>query len=269
LKIIDAHIHYHPENEHFTRLAEASGHRNTREDLERTFALLGIERAVVMSNHWMPTAEKPYPPFVSYCVGINEQLLQEGGLEESLAQAESHLRQPDCCGVKIYAGYSRIALMDPMLQPFYELAGRLGKPVAFHMGVTASPRGLLKYSQPIALDEVATAYPKLQLVMCHFGNPWLGEAAAVMEKNPNVAADLSGLLIARANLTEYLKVHAGYAELLKTWIAYVENYERFLYGTDWPLANMGDYVRFVQMLIPEKHWEKVFYENARRVYQLN
>ena len=45
-----------------------------------------------------------------------------------------------------------------------------------------------------ALDEVAADHPDTQFVMCHFGNPFLEAAAAVVEKNPNVAADLSGLL---------------------------------------------------------------------------
>ena len=39
-----------------------------------------------------------------------------------------------------------------------------------------------------------------------------------------------------------------------------------MFGTDWPLANYGDYIEAVKWLIPEKEWEKVFYENAKRIY---
>lgn len=39
-----------------------------------------------------------------------------------------------------------------------------------------------------------------------------------------------------------------------------------MFGTDWPLANYGDYIGVVKWLIPEKEWEKVFYENAKRIY---
>ena len=41
--------------------------------------------------------------------------------------------------------------------------------------------------------------------MCHFGNPFLEAAAAVVEKNPNVAADLSGLLEGRVEAAPHLK----------------------------------------------------------------
>ena len=36
--------------------------------------------------------------------------------------------------------------------------------------------------------------PDVQFVMCHIGNPFLQDAIAVLEKNHNVAVDLSGLL---------------------------------------------------------------------------
>ena len=45
----------------------------------------------------------------------------------------------------------------------------------------------------------------VQFVMCHFGNPWLMDAAAVVEKNENVAADLSGLLEGKFDIPEFLE----------------------------------------------------------------
>lgn len=57
--------------------------------------------------------------------------------------------------------------------------------------------------------------------MCHFGNPFLEAAAAVLEKNPNVCADLSGLLEGRADLDRYFVERAGYVGLLRTWMDYL------------------------------------------------
>lgn len=73
------------------------------------------------------------------------------------------------------------------------MAVKYDKPVAIHTGLTATERGLLKYSHPFTLDEAAVKYNKVRFVMCHIGNPFLADAIAVME-NPNVSADLSGLL---------------------------------------------------------------------------
>jgi len=62
---------------------------------------------------------------------------------------------------------------------------------------------------------------------------------------------------------------SGRRPQLKTWISYIGDYERLLYGTDWPLANIGNYIEFIKKIIPERHWEKVFFHNANRIYKLN
>ena len=118
------------------------------------------------------------------------------------------------------------------------------------------------------LDETAADHRRTRFVMCHFGNPFLESAAAVVEKNHNVSADLSGLLEGRVNLEEYFREQAGYVSLLRTWLTAIGQWDDILYGTDWPIVNLGEYIDFVKGLVPEKHWEKVFFHNANRVYGL-
>ena len=183
-------------------------------------------------------------------------------------QVEEHLKRDNCCGVKLYPGYNRIWLSDDCYQPIYDLAARYDKPVAIHMGLTAFSRAHLKYCHPLALDEVAADHPKTRFVMCHFGNPFLESAAAVVEKNPNVATDLSGLLEGRVDLDEYFRVQAGYAGLLRTWLTAICQWDDVMYGTDWPIVNLGEYIRFIQGIVPEVYWEKVFFHNANRIYGL-
>ena len=136
------------------------------------------------------------------------------------------------------------------------------------MGLTAFPRAQLKYCHPLTLDEVAADYPHTRFVMCHFGNPFLECAAAVVEKNPNVAADLSGLLEGRVDLESYFQVQSGYAGLLSTWLTAICQWDGILYGTDWPIVNLEEYIRFIQRIVPEEFWEKVFFQNANRIYGL-
>ena len=107
-----------------------------------------------------------------------------------------------------------------------------------------------------------------RFVMCHFGNPFLESAAAVVEKNPNVAADLSGLLEGRVDIDSYFQEQAGYASLLTTWLTAIGQWDDIMYGTDWPIVNLEEYIRFIQRLVPERHWEKVFFQNANRIYGL-
>ena len=136
------------------------------------------------------------------------------------------------------------------------------------MGVTAHPRAQLYYCHPMRLDPVAVAFPDVQFVMCHFGNPWLMDAAAVLEKNHNVAADLSGLIAGKLDIPTYIREQHGYVEQLRTWIAYVEDYGKFMFGTDWPLTGFPEYIRLFEHIIPEKHLDAFYYENAKRIYKL-
>ena len=39
-----------------------------------------------------------------------------------------------------------------------------------------------------------------------------------------------------------------------------------MFGTDWPLVNLKEYIEFIAAVIPEKHQEQVFYRNAAEIY---
>lgn len=268
MNIIDAHIHFRLGNSHFDRLAQQAGHQNSADHLREVFAEEGIVRAIVMSNLSMESDNLDYPDFLCYCAGVGQDSLNADKIAHSIEMAEKHLSLPDCVGLKIYAGYTHYDLSNPVYTPFYELAQRYDKPVAVHMGVTAHSRALLRYCHPLQMDQVAVTFPKVQFVMCHFGNPWLMDAAAVLEKNENVWADLSGLIAGKFNVPEYLLAQSGYVEQLKTWITYVDNYDKFMFGTDWPLTDFGDYIRLFEHIIPEKYLERFYYDNACRIYNI-
>ena len=171
--------------------------------------------------------------------------------------------------IKLYPGYDSIYVTDERFEPIYDLAKAYKKPVAIHTGQTAGSKAFIKYSHPLTLDEAAVRHPDVQFVMCHFGNPWLMDAAAVVEKNENVAADLSGLLEGKFDIPEFLEEQSGYISTLKTWLAYIRDYDKLMFGTDWPLANYEDYIEITKRLIPEKYWETVFYQAAERIYHCN
>ena len=55
---------------------------------------------------------------------------------------------------------------------------------------------------------------------------------------------------------------------MRTWLEYMDRYGDVMFGTDWPLANLEDYIEFTKRLIPEEELEGVFFHNANRIYQL-
>jgi len=267
MKIIDAHLHlFGGENDWAEKMAQSVGHHNSAEHLRQVYGELGMVHGVIMGNRSLEIEYYSYPnDLFHYCVGLDSSQPQT---PEAVLLVEEHLRRESCCGVKLYPGYNKIALSDPLYEPIYEMAARYDKPVAVHMGLTAHARAHLKYCHPLALDEVAADHSRTRFVMCHFGNPFLESAAAVLGKNPNVAADLSGLLEGRVDPEEYCEEQSGYVFLLKSWLAAAGGWDRIMYGTDWPIVNLEEYIRFVQHLVPEKHWEKVFFHNANSIYGL-
>ena len=147
MKIIDAHLHLfsHDEGE---EMARQVGHHNSTEHLRQVYGELGIVHGVVMGNHSLDPAYHDYPAdLFHYCVGLDSSLLADGGrvIADLPDRVEENLRRESCCGVKLYPGYNRISLSDPVYEPVYRLAARYGKPVAIHMGLTAFARAHLKY----------------------------------------------------------------------------------------------------------------------------
>ena len=49
-------------------------------------------------------------------------------------------------------------------------------------------------------------------------------------------------------------------------LLYAAHWEKILFGSDWPLVPIGTYLDFVKRIVPEKHLEKVFGENALNVF---
>ena len=268
MKIIDAHLHFCKED-YFDEIALAAGHENTAEHLEDAYQRLGVVHGVAMGNKSLEPKEHDYPAFLSYCIGL-DTLGEERSPEEQIALVEENLKRRQCVGIKLYPGYHYFYIYDDMLAPVYELAAQYKKTVAVHTGLTATEKALLKYAHPNVMDEAATKFRDVHFVMCHFGEPYFTDAVAVMEKNPNVSADLSGMLAGKIQDFELFCTRKKfYIEQLHGWLAYLGAYDRLMFGTDWPLANFDDYIAFTKLLIPEEYWNTVFYDNAVRIYHLH
>ena len=138
MKIIDAHLHLFPTDEPWAEeRAQSVGHHNDWGHLRQVYGELGMVHGVVMGNRSLETGYHQYPAgLFHYCVGLDGRMLAEGiaAPADLVDQVEANLRRESCCGVKLYPGYNKISLSDPLYQPIYELAQFYQKPVAVHMG---------------------------------------------------------------------------------------------------------------------------------------
>ena len=88
---------------------------------------------------------------------------------------------------------------DRCAYPLYEVIEAAGLPALFHTGQTGAGAGQpggggirLAFSNPIYLDDVATDFPGMPIILAHPSFPWQEEALAVARHKPQVYIDLSG-----------------------------------------------------------------------------
>ncbi len=190
---------------------------------------------------------------------------------EHFRAVERELARGRVKALKGYLGYLHFGPDHAGYRRYYELAERYRLPVVFHTGDTYSPRAKLRYAQPLLVDDVAVDHPRVSFVLAHLGNPWLTEAAEVVYKNVNVWADLSGLALgdeesfAAAERRELLEEASA---AVRRAFRYAERPNRFVFGSDWPLAPIGAYQAWMAGAIPEVHHGQVFEENARGLFRL-
>jgi uncharacterized protein len=188
-----------------------------------------------------------------------------------LRQVENEIKSKKVIALKAYLGYLHYYPSDPGYIPYYRLAERYQIPFIFHTGDTYSPYAKIKYAHPIEVDEVAVDFRNVKFVMAHVGNPWTADAAEVIYKNMNVWADLSGLLVGDEEDFNDPKNRPGIDDVIKRIrlaIDYAERPNRFLYGSDWPLAPMTSYRNFIREVIPPEFHEDIFVENAQKLFRL-
>jgi hypothetical protein len=196
---------------------------------------------------------------VIHCAGISES--------SKIALVKAGLKSKRYGCLKIYLGYVRHWANSPLYHPFYRLAAKYKVPVVFHTGDTWDADGHVKYADPLTIDEVAVQYRQVNFVIAHLGNPWIQSAAEVVYKNKNVYVEGSALLVGNLDQLDPAKVEEYVVKPLAWAFGYIENPEKIMFGTDWPIVtDIAAYVRAYQRAIPPEHWQAVFHDNAAKVF---
>lgn len=192
-------------------------------------------------------------------------------VEEQLAAGKGKV-----VALKAYLGYVHQGPDSPGYVPYFRLAAKYDLPFFFHTGDTWATKAKVRFAHPLLVDDVAVDHPDVNFVLAHLGNPWLTDAAEVVFKNENVWADLSGLTVGDEKALKlqpdgtitpntYL---ADVAHDIRRALRYTEKPERFLYGSDWPLAPMAAYKKLIEAMVPKEHHEAVFLTNAKKLFKL-
>ncbi|MEK6863258.1 MAG: amidohydrolase family protein [Nanoarchaeota archaeon] len=267
MKIIDAHIHTdfsHKKDDSALEHGIEFSWRGLQEALKKN----GVQAAIAIPiDHDAPTpggssmllSQAERDPRLKIVCSIDPKHVGRSCINAT----EKLLKEQRIYGLKIFPGYHPVYPSDKRYFPFYRLAGRYGVPVIIHTGDTFGSQYLVKYSHPLAVDEIAVKFPQTTFILAHLGFPWVREATELVYKNENVYADLSALCVGRVpKAPKYVVEDIRYA------FEASDRPDKFLYGSDWPLVNMHDYIQVIKHAVPREHHRLVFYENAKKVFNL-
>jgi len=212
-----------------------------------------IERSLVLELPFAPTESEASAEGQSHYARSRGRLLPVATIDPTRgaasvqASVERLAREISLAGLKLYPGYRLFYPHDARLDPVYEFASRRHLPVLLHQGDTLDGLGLLKFARPLEVDEVAGRFREVRFVLCHLGNPWIDEATELVYKNENVYADTSGLL-PHPSARYFPRAVEYAAQRIEAAVVQSGRPDRFLYGSDWPMASLGASVGLVERL---------------------
>lgn len=175
------------------------------------------------------------------------------------------LRSGRIRALKLYPGYQPFFLTDREVHPVYRLAAEFGVPVMIHTGDTYNPGARIKHAHPLQVDDLAVEFRDVTFIICHLGNPWFTDAMQVIYKNENVFGDISGFTLGEFQ-PRYERLALG---KVNETAAFINDPCKLMFGTDWPISDIGSYVRFAERLeITPEEREGLMWRNAARVFGL-
>lgn len=257
LPVIDAHLHtnFTGEREATSRIPQSK--EQMLKEMKENNVVGAVSHTGEIGGEYYEDLKKHN---VVFCFGIGDSI-DPKAVEEGLKSGKYN-------GIKIYLGYYHRWAYDPVYGPLYQLAEKYDVPVVFHTGDTYGSKAKVKYSDPLTIDEVAVDHPKVRFVIAHCGNPWIISAAEVVYKNPNVYTDLSGIMIGDLSQFPAEDLDTYLIKPIRWMYRYVGNPRKFLYGSDWPLVPMGQYIRVIRKAIPREDWKAVFHDNAVELFRM-
>ena len=187
--------------------------------------------------------------FIPFCT-VNPSLVSRPGREFK------KLIRMGARGLKLYPSYNHFYPNERRLYPLYAIAQEQGLPILFHTGSSVFRGSKIKYADPIHLDDVASDFPELTLIMAHGGRGlWYDQAFFLSRLHPNLYLEISGL---------------PPQNLLKYFPDMEKNIDKIVYGSDWPgIQAISTNIEAIQKLpLSEESIVKILYGNAARILGL-
>jgi len=145
----------------------------------------------------------------------------------AVAMLEKGIKELGLKGVKLFPGW--YFPTDERIGPFVEKVEELGVPLLFHMGSDPAPF-VMKYGDPVHLDDLLSRHPKLKIIAAHFARGWEHLMTQMCVYRPGrIWTDLSGF--------QYEYVYSKWYFLMEIRHILDRLQESVFFGSDWPFLN--------------------------------
>lgn len=184
--------------------------------------------------------------------------------------------------LKLLLGYQHFNAASAEVDRVAKFARDFKVPLILHTGDCSTQYGdpLVEYAHPLHVDRLAMANRDTTIVMAHLGFPWLMDGAMVVNKHPNVYADISGTIDACTGVDaaeNRMRLIRRYRKKLTEAVDfYPVLAQRLMFGTDYSgehthLTEINGYMDVACAIFGDRRDElaAVLYRTAERVFSLN
>lgn len=260
MKIVDVHTHIFPDAVAQRAIAELSRTSETQPFLNGTAADLidSMKRAGVYKSAIAPIATKP-----SQVKSINNYVASQdmnyfiplGSIHPEYDEIEKEadrLLEMNVPGIKLHSNYQDFFPQDKKMFRLYKAMEERGLVILFHGGADISFDDVL--CPPEGMAVVLENFPKLKLIVAHFGGWMEWEAVEKHLIGKNVYLD-----------TSYTVPDISKDELKRLIIKH--GFDRVVFGTDSPWREQAEEIAMIKSMgFSEDELEKIFYKNAKDLF---
>lgn len=264
MKVIDAHVHTFPDKiapKAVGKLQRISGITpatdGTQSDTKRVMAESRVDHSILLNIATSPGQEAT----INACAvkTCEEKAFTALGSVHFLSEdVESILKEAKAAGlvgIKLHPDYQGFMIDDPRVFPVYEVCASLDLPVVFHAGWDCYSPDLI-HATPDRSAAVMKAFPKLKMVLAHFGGMKCWDAVEEYLIGKNVWLDTA--------------MCASYADPVKMRRMMLKhNPQQILFGSDCPWENPAESISFLcNMDLPAHMVRSILSENTINLYGL-
>lgn len=265
-KIIDCHVHIFPDaiaDKAVQKLAVISGlipyTNGTLADTKEKLKLSGVDGCLLLNIATSPKQNTTINNTAQSICETEKQMLALGSVhfeaDDALLELE-RVKDMGLKGIKLHPDYQGFMINDERLDEFYDKCSQLDLPVVFHSGWDCYSPDLI-HAEPEMSAQVIKRFPKLKMILAHFGGlkQWDEVEKNLIGKNVWFDTAMCATYSDKKTITNLINKH---------------DCEKIFFGSDCPWENPTDTFNFLNSLeISDDKKEKIFSQNAMSFFDFN